>query len=152
MKLISARTSKRLPIIAASAGMIGIIAVAIVPTIRFDKAAPNPMVFIPLLVFIPVSIFLWKLFSSLADEVWDDGNALVIKFKDKQERIPLSEIINVNYSGLTNPPRATLTLRNATRFGKEIAFIPQRAFSLNPLAKNEMIEGLIRRIDEQRRR
>jgi hypothetical protein len=90
-----------------------------------------------------------KLVFDLADEVLDEGDSLVVRFGSEQERIPLSEIMNVSYSTMTNPARATLTLRTPGRFGKQITFSPPQRFL--PFAKSPMIEDLINRIDAARR-
>jgi hypothetical protein len=63
-----------------------------------------------------------KLVFDLIDEVWDDGDALVVKNDGQDQRVALSDIKNVNYSPLINPPRVTLSLRRPTVFGEQIAF------------------------------
>jgi hypothetical protein len=89
-----------------------------------------------------------KLVFDLADEVFDDGDALVVRFGSEQERIPLSQIINVSYSYMANPSRVTLTLRMPGRFGKEITFSPPQRFV--PFAKSPVVADLIERIDAAR--
>jgi hypothetical protein len=91
-----------------------------------------------------------KLVFDLADEVSDDGDALVVRFGSEEERIPLSEIMNVSYSYMSNPNRVTLTLRTPGRFGKEIAFTPPQRFL--PFAKSPIVADLIERIDAARRK
>ena len=95
----------------------------------------------------------WRFMLSLADEVWDDGKALIIKKSGQELRVPLDDIINVTYGMAGNSPRATLTLRHSTQLGREIAFIPHRDFfSLNLLStRNRILDELIERIDAQRR-
>lgn len=90
-----------------------------------------------------------KLVFGLADEVSDAGDSLIVRIGSKQERIPLSEIINISYSYMMNPSRVTLTLRTPTRFGKEISFLPPQRFL--PFAKSPIIADLIERIDAARR-
>lgn len=90
-----------------------------------------------------------KLVFDLADEVLDAGDALVVRFGSEQERIPLSEIINVSYTYMVNPNRVTLTLRTPGQFGKEVSFSPPARFV--PFAKNPMISDLIERVDAARR-
>ena len=89
-----------------------------------------------------------RLVFDLVDEVWDDGDALLIRNGKKGDRILLSNIINVSYSTSTNPPRVTLTLREPSAFGKEVAFSPPSRWL--PFAKHPIISELIERIDEQR--
>jgi hypothetical protein len=108
-----------------------------VATTLVNKPAPG----IPVLVFLfsafmaVVGYFLMKnLVFDLADEVLDAGDALVVRFGSEQERIPLSEIINVSYIYMVNPNRVTLTLRTPGQFGKEVSFSPPARFV--PFAKS----------------
>jgi hypothetical protein len=73
---------------------------------------------IPSVIFIvPVSmlmlgyVLMRRLVLDLADEVYDEGDALRVRRGGEEERIPLQDIMNISYAGLTNPPRVTLTLR-----------------------------------------
>ena len=116
------------------------------------NAPPWPVFVAPLAVGIVVYAVLRRLVFDLADEVIDEGDALRVRFGAEAERIPLSEIVNVSYAGVTNPPRVTLTLRNAGRFGREVTFSPQQPF-LSPLFRpNPLINELIERVDAARRR
>lgn len=116
------------------------------------NAPPWPVLVMPFVVGVIIYAVLRRLVFDLADEVWDEGDALRVRFGEEQERIPLAEIINVSYSGITNPPRLTLTLRAAGRFGREITFSPQQPF-LSPLFRpNPLVNDLIERVDAARRR
>jgi hypothetical protein len=90
-----------------------------------------------------------KLVFDLADEVFDDGDSLVVRFGSEEERIPLSQIINISYSYMSNPSRVTLTLRTPGRFGKEVTFSPPQEFL--PFAKSPIVADLIARTDVARR-
>jgi hypothetical protein len=82
--------------------------------------------------------FMKKLVFDLVDEVWDDGDALVIRNR------------GVSYSPFTNPPRVTLSVRRPTVFGEEIAFnAPTR---IVPFSTSPVIKDLIERIDLARRK
>jgi hypothetical protein len=111
---------------------------------------------------VPVVFFIFPIFMAalgyllmknlvfdLADEVFDAGDSLVVRFGSEQERIPLSRIINISYSHLVNPPRVTLTLRTPGRFGKEVTFSPPQRFV--PFAKTPVVADLIERTDAARR-
>lgn len=91
------------------------------------------------------------LLADLMDEVWDNRAELIIVNAGHVERLPLSNIMNVNYSGLTNPKRVTLSLRQMGRWGEKLSFIPPMSFSLFALFSNPVVDGLIRRIDAARR-
>jgi hypothetical protein len=115
-------------------------------------ALPWPALAAPLAMAIIFYLLLKRLVFDLADEVTDEGDALCVRFGAEVERVPLGEIINVSYSGITNPPRITLTLRNAGRFGREITFSPVQGF-LSPLFRpNPLVGDLIARVDAERRR
>ncbi len=112
------------------------------------------------LVFVvPVAMFCFgyylmrHLVFDLADAVYDEGDALRVRFGSEEERIPLANIINIGYGGLSNPPRVTLTLRNGGRFGREITFSPvQRVFGPLIRTSNPIVSDLIERVDAARQR
>ena len=108
-----------------------------------------PFLFFPIFMAAFGYLIMKKLVFNLADEVFDDGNSLVVRFGNEEERIPLSEIINISYSYLTNPSRVTLTLRTPGRFGKEVSFSPPQRFV--PFAKSPIVADLIERTDAARR-
>src|SRR5579863_1899076 len=89
------------------------------------RTKPPLVVFVPPLLMFGFGYWLMRrLVFDLADAVYDEGDALRVRFRGDEERIPLANIINISYSGLTNPARATLTLRQPGRFGKEVTFSP----------------------------
>jgi len=116
------------------------------------RSVPAAAYLAPLLL-VGVGYFIMRRFVfDLADEVFDEGDALLVRFGSEEERIPLAQIINVSYAGMTNPPRITLTLRNPGCFGKEVSFSPQQSF-LSPFFRtNPMVNDLIERVDAARRR
>jgi hypothetical protein len=91
-----------------------------------------------------------KLVWDLADEVYDCGESLLIRNRGSEERIALSNIMNVNVSTHMNPQRVTLRLVKPGAFGDEVAFSPVAKPSLNPFAKNPVAEDLIVRVDRAR--
>ncbi len=72
----------------------------------------------------------------------------VVRNRDREARIPLAEIINVNYERLSNPPRVTQLLRNASDFGQEITFMVQGKLFGSPA--RQMALELIGRIEALR--
>jgi len=87
--------------------------------------------------------FLWD----LADEVIDEGDALIISKGKQKHKVRLIEIINVNHQ-LSSPERVKLTLRNKELFDGQVAFIPP--FRFNLLSKNKFVDDLIERVDRAR--
>ena len=108
-----------------------------------------------LLVFMPVMLVMgWfvmrRLVFLLADEVWDAGDTLIVRKGGREVRIPLCDIVNVNYSHASNPAHITLQLRNESQLGAEICFLPPGG-RLNPYAPPPLAKQLIARIDAARR-
>lgn len=81
--------------------------------------------------------FLWD----LADEVDDLGDALRVRRRGLEERVPLSEVRDVTFANM-RPPRMTLHLRRAGRFGTRISFTPATRRGRNPFAKHPLMEEL----------
>ncbi len=92
--------------------------------IASKKEVHVELLIIPVVTAIGGYFVMRRLIFDLVSEVWDAGDALIIKNKDQEEQIPLHDIINVSDSTLTNPPRITLTLRYPCRFVSEITFSP----------------------------
>ena len=105
---------------------------------------------IPLFMAVLGYVLMKKLVFDLVDEVWDDGDELVVKNRGHVERIPLSNIMNVSSMMLSNPQRVTLTLRNPGLLGKEVSFSPPVRWV--PFARSPIVDQLIERIDAARSR
>lgn len=117
------------------------------------RPTPNALS-IPFLVFpIVMAVFgyfiMKKTLFNLADEVTDAGDCLVVRFGAAQERIALTNIMNVSYTVMANPPRVTLALREPCRFGKDVSFSPPAR--LVPFSKSPIINELIDRLEVARR-
>ena len=91
-----------------------------------------------------------KIVWDLADQVYDGGDFLLVRKSGVEDRVPLSNIMNVSASTNMNPPRITLRLVRPGKFGPEISFSPAAPFTLNPFAKNPVAEDLIVRADKAR--
>jgi hypothetical protein len=110
----------------------------------------------PMLLVIPglmavFGYFLMKrLLWNLVDEVYDGGAFLLIKNRGEEERVALSDIMNVSVSTYPNPSRITLKLVSPGKFGKEITFAPAASAVGNPFKKNQVAEDLIVRVDQAR--
>ena len=127
------------------------IAIGVVMNTRNSGPQFLPFVILPALMIAFGYFVMKKLVFDLVDEVWDDGSALVIRNRGREDRIALSNIININYSTMINPPRVTLMLRQPSNdFGTEISFGAPIRFI--PFAKSAMVEDLIRRVDAARRK
>jgi hypothetical protein len=96
--------------------------------------------------FFLIKLLIWD----LMDEVIDYGNHLIVKYHGQEDIIYLTNIMNISVSIQQHPPRITLRLRTAGKFGEEVAFFPITEFSINPFKKNQLAEELISRIDKAR--
>jgi len=89
----------------------------------------------------------------LVNEAWDAGDYLIFKNKGIEETVPLTNIMNMSYTVLINPPRVTLTLRTPSRLGKEITFSPPASMNpFNAFKKSPIVDKLIQRVDRARSR
>ena len=119
--------------------------------VRAGKAVPAPVFIVPLLLFVVGYAVMRRLVHDLADEVFDEGDALRVRFGSDEERIALADIINVGYTQFVNPPRITLTLRQPGRFGREVSFSPPQSF-FAPFVRNRLASELIERVEAARQR
>jgi hypothetical protein len=124
-----------------------------IATARRGSGLPLRALIAPMLALGIAWLVVRRLVSDLADEVWDEGDALRVRFGHDEERIELANIVNVGYTFMVNPARVTLTLRNPGRFGKEVAFCPlQERFLGALMRRNPLVSDLIERVDAARRR
>lgn len=105
---------------------------------------------IPLAMAVFGFVLMKHLVWDVMDEVIDYGNHLVVKYNGQEDVIDLSNIMNVNVSTQQRPPRITLRLRIAGKFGEEISFFPVTEFSMNPFKRNKLADELIIRVDKAR--
>jgi hypothetical protein len=113
-----------------------------------NAASPLPFLIGPAIMIVFGYFIMKKLVFDLVDEVWDNGDTLVVKNRGQEQRIALSDIKNVSYSPFINPPRVTLSLRRPTVFGDQITFsAPVR---LVPFSTSPVINDLIERVDRAR--
>lgn len=159
MEIISSRQTffvKRLfPILWLGMVGLGVAVPLLVPPQPKNPAvhAPPPAIFmiVPAMM-LGIGVLLFRrLIWDLADEVEDFGDYLRVRRGSIEERVKLSDVMNVSMSQFTNPKRITLRLRKPGAFGDEIVFIPQAPmFRLNPFTRNAIAERLIRRVDQLR--
>jgi hypothetical protein len=150
MKRISSRWTffyKRvLPLIWFAALAFVMLAILVPSGRRF--APPAPLVAMPLVLGIFGYLILRRLVLDLADQVWDDGDALLISNAGIEQRIALADIINIGFSTMTRPERVTLLLRDPGLMRKEIVFSPRSRFL--PWTRSPIIDDLIERVDRAR--
>jgi hypothetical protein len=129
--------------------IVFLIVAVFVPT-RAGQGLPIPALIVPIIMLVIGYALMKKLIFDLADEVWDDGDALVVKKSGQEQRIALSDIKNVNYSIMTSPPRVVLSLRRPSVFGEQVAFCAPIRFV--PFATSPIVDDLIELIDVARQK
>jgi hypothetical protein len=117
---------------------------------RANSPPSLPFFIVPILMMVFGYFMMKKLVFDLVDEVWDDGDSLVVKNRGEEQRIALDDIKNVNYSPFMNPPRVVLSLRQPNVLGDQIAFCAPQRFI--PFGRSPIIDELIDRIDAARQR
>lgn len=133
----------------------GFLALFIAVTIAMALTEPRPVDEIVIFILAPMFMAAigWGMMKftilDLIEEVFDDGDALVIKNRSVEKRVQLSEIMNVSYNGFINPPRITLMLRQPNSLGTSIAFMP--TFRLFQYSLHRTAKDLIERVDDARR-
>lgn len=145
MKRISAATtiiSKRIfPVVWAL-----VLVAVLVGGVIDGKHRSDPLFFLPPVAVLVFGLFLWRgLAADLADEVLDMGDYLIVRKGQTTEKVLLANVMNVDSSFNVNPPRITLHLVNPCRLGRLVSFSPKSGPSLNPFAKNPLIEELVLR-------
>ena len=122
----------------------------LIGALRSERFPSLLFLIVPLLMMAFGYFIMKKLIFDLVDEVVDLGDALMIRNGDRQERVALSDIVNVSYSSFVNPPRVTLSLRTPGVFGSRVSFCAP--IRLMPFSTSPVIDALIDRIDAARRR
>jgi hypothetical protein len=107
----------------------------------------------PFVIVMPIGFFfgiyfMKKYVFDLVDEVWDDGDALVLKNNGQEQRIALADVTNVSYAAMMNPPRVVLSLRHPTVFGDQVAFCAP--VQIITFSQSPVIADLIKRVDQAR--
>jgi hypothetical protein len=97
-----------------------------------------PLIALPLFAMISGYAMMKHWVLDLVDEVWDDGDAIIVRNHGIEREFALSDFVNVTYAGSINPRRISLWPREISKeFGPEIPFIPpftMQTFCMPPLA------------------
>jgi hypothetical protein len=132
-------------------GFVALFVIAgLAASVQKRESPPLEFVIVPVLMAVFGYVIMKQLVLDLMDEVWDAGDALLVRNNKQEDRILLSNIVNVSYVTFMNPPRITLTLRQPCRFGKEITFSPPVGM-VAFFSKSPIVTELIERIDATRR-
>jgi hypothetical protein len=107
------------------------IAILIIWTVVMSGMAGTPLVRsgwvtlgLPFAMAIVAIILARRILWRCADEVFDRGDALVVRRGRREAEIPIGEIGRVQSHVLVRPHRITLHLARPGTFGSEVMFIP----------------------------
>ena len=131
----------------------GLCVVLLVPPllrVLISGAPPVPFLFVPVVMIVFGFLIMRKLTFDLVDQVWDDGDSLLVRNRGEEQRVALADIKNVNYTPFLSPPRVVLSLRQKTVFGDQITFCAPVRFV--PFSSSPVINDLIDRIDAARQK
>jgi hypothetical protein len=123
-------------------------AIALFVGLKPSNSLPLPFFIAPPVMAILGYFIMKKLVFDFVDEVVDLGDALLVKNGNQEDRIALSDIMNINYSPLISPPRVTLSLRRPSLFGDKVSFCAPLRFV--PFSTSPVIDALIARVDAAR--
>ena len=109
-------------------GFLGVIAVLAILAMIFN-GVDNSFSFMALFVFPFMEIMGHLLFKQfcycLTDEVYDHGDYLRIVNDGLEDKIDMTNIINVSSNMFQSPNIVKLLLKSPSRFGAEISFVPK---------------------------
>src|SRR5436305_1875584 len=105
-------------------GFLGLSALVLIPAVVQQRVPPETLLIPVGMAAFGYALMRWLRVFALADEVWLDGDQVVVRDRGDEDRFPLSRIDRVSATVLTNPERITLSLREPCRFGREVVFVP----------------------------
>jgi hypothetical protein len=76
-----------------------------------------PFLIVPVVMAIVGYQLMKKMAFNLVDEVFDLGDALLVRSGGQEERIAFADIKNVNFFPYMSPPQVTLSLRRPSVSG-----------------------------------
>lgn len=118
-------------------GIIGLVTAEFIPAV-INGSVPGEVLFIPLILAVFGYVMMRWLVFPLLDEVWIDGDDLIVRNRGEEERFPITNIIDVEGSYFMSPEHIGIILEPPSRFGKWIRFAaPLRLlpFGTHPIAQ-----------------
>jgi hypothetical protein len=115
-----------------------------------QQQAPAAPLVVPLVLAVFGYLLMRWLLFPLVDEVWIDGDDILVRNSGQEERFVVTNIVNVEDSQFTNPERITLTLKEPCALGRVIVFLPPWRllhFTRHPIAEEliQLANGLDRK-------
>jgi hypothetical protein len=123
-------------------GFLGMFVAFLLPAALDRPEAAFALIPLTFMAIVGYVIMRYLLFD-LMDEVWIDGDDLLLRNGGEEDRFPITNVVNVDDAQWVNPERITLTLRAPSRFGDELVFTPSKRYW--PFGKHPIAKELIRR-------
>ena len=128
---------------------VGILFLVVVG-LTYQTISDQTFGFVPIAAFIFFVIFTWVSISfslSLADEVYDDGNKLLIKRPQEDQELLLRDIEFLEDNAFSRPPHIKIKLLYGGKFGSVVRFVPIN--STSPFKfYSEIARDLSKRIED----
>lgn len=105
-------------------------------------------VLVPVLMLILAYIYFNHFIRDLIDDVYDEGDSLLFRKGDKEQRVFLKDIVNINHRTINALERIEIQVRTDGELGKLLAFTPP--MRMNHLVKPPIVTDLIERVDNER--
>lgn len=129
-------------------GFVAVFAGIMASVAKNGNAPPAPLLIGPAIMAVVGTLIMKLLFWKNVDEVWDAGDALLVRDRGEEELIRLCDVTNVAWSQWTNPETVTLTLDVPSRLGDEVTFmLPTRWV---PKGRHPVVTELIDRVEAAR--
>ncbi len=112
--------------------------VAFIAVNVFTGRSPEEAVLIPGIAAVFGIVMMLYFGCPTVDEVWIDGDDLVVRNRGDEDRFPIAHIIDVEGSYMMSPEHIGIILQPPSRFGKKIRFAaPYRffMFGTHPVAQ-----------------
>ncbi len=129
-------------------GFLGVMLFLVISSLGWRKSVGE---IVTSVAFAAFGVLIWWINTDgIADEVFDLGDHLLVRQNDAEARVPLADIVNVNFKVIPRPARITLTLDKPCELGSEIVFAPPpdiyiSAFPKNPIAENLLARSILAR-------
>ncbi|RDS83310.1 hypothetical protein [Dyella psychrodurans] len=133
-------------------GILTVVALGVGLSLLASRQSVLPFLIMPIFMAALGFVLYRKLIADLVDEVWLAGDVLLVKNRGDEISVGLRDVMNVNAVTMMNPRRITLMLRNDTRFGQHINFMPaiQSASFVSSFKPDPIATELIERVDALR--
>jgi predicted membrane metal-binding protein len=106
----------------------------------------SPWFLIIIAFLLLLGLLVWKTASQYADAVIDAGDHLVIRRGRVEDRVQLSDIVEVRGRGPAKRSDIALHLRKPGKFGREVLFLAALGSRNFASAPNDAVENLRRRV------